>query len=103
MCLKIIFQEGELIQKLFTQHYKESYPIDISSLVHFSEKDNLQEIIDLAQKIEKKNFTFVNFDENIYGKVIKVSFLDKIRDEKKFESLTQLKEQITKDIECLKL
>lgn len=45
----------------------------------------------------------VNFDENIYGKVIKVSFLDKIRDEKKFESLTQLKEQITKDIECLKL
>lgn len=45
----------------------------------------------------------MNFDKDIYGKVIKVSFLDKIRDEKKFDSLTQLKEQITKDIECLKL
>ena len=45
----------------------------------------------------------INFDEDIYGKCIKVNFLDKIRDEKKFESLTQLKEQITKDIECLEL
>lgn len=45
----------------------------------------------------------MNFDEDIYGETIKVSFLDKIRDEKKFDSLTQLKEQITKDIECLKL
>ena len=43
----------------------------------------------------------INFDEDIYGKFIKVSFLDKIRDEKRFNSLTQLKEQITKDIECL--
>ncbi len=43
----------------------------------------------------------INFDEDIYGKIIKVSFLDKIRDEKKFNSLTQLKDQITKDIECL--
>lgn len=45
----------------------------------------------------------MNFDKDIYGKIIKVSFLDKIRDEKKFDSLNQLKEQITKDIECLKL
>lgn len=45
----------------------------------------------------------INFDEDIYGKFIKVSFLDKIRDEKRFNSLTQLKEQIIKDIECLEL
>jgi len=43
----------------------------------------------------------LNFDEDIYGEFIKVNFLDKIRDEKKFQSLTELKEQITKDIECL--
>ena len=43
----------------------------------------------------------VNFDEDIYGETIKINFLEKIRDEKKFESLTELKEQITKDIECL--
>lgn len=45
----------------------------------------------------------INFHENIYGKCIKVNFLDKIREEKKFESLTELQEQITKDIECLEL
>ncbi|MBR1680429.1 riboflavin kinase, partial [bacterium] len=45
----------------------------------------------------------VNFDEDIYGETIKISFLDKIRDEKKFQTLTELKEQITKDIECLEL
>ncbi|MBR2526000.1 bifunctional riboflavin kinase/FAD synthetase [bacterium] len=45
----------------------------------------------------------LNFDEDIYGQNIKISFLDKIRDEKKFQSLTELKEQITKDIECLEL
>lgn len=45
----------------------------------------------------------INFDQDIYGKNIKVSFLDKIRDEKKFQSLTSLKEQIKKDIECLEL
>ena len=45
----------------------------------------------------------MNFEKNIYGKVIRVSFLDKIRDEKKFNSLIELQEQITKDIECLEL
>ena len=43
----------------------------------------------------------INFNENIYNKNIKVNFLDKIRDEKKFQSLTELKEQIAKDIKCL--
>lgn len=45
----------------------------------------------------------LNFDENIYGETIKINFLDKIRDEIKFNSLNELKEQITKDIECLEL
>lgn len=45
----------------------------------------------------------VNFDKNIYGETIKIDFLKKIRDEQQFKSLTDLKEQITKDIKCLKL
>ncbi len=45
----------------------------------------------------------INFNENIYGQTITISFLDKIRDEIKFKSLTELKEQITKDIKCLEL
>lgn len=40
-----------------------------------------------------------DFDENIYGKNIKVEFIKKIRNEKKFKSIVELKEQIIKDIE----
>jgi riboflavin kinase/FMN adenylyltransferase len=38
-----------------------------------------------------------NFDEDIYGLDIKVTFLEKIRDEIKFESLDALKSQLEKD------
>lgn len=39
-----------------------------------------------------------NFDQNLYGKKIEVEFLDFIREEKKFESLESLKEQIKQDL-----
>lgn len=45
-----------------------------------------------------------DFDENLYGKSLTVKILDKIRDEKKFDNLEDLKTQIKKDLEeCLKL
>lgn len=40
-----------------------------------------------------------DFDEDVYGKEVKVSFLKKVREEKKFESLDALKEQMAFDIE----
>jgi riboflavin kinase/FMN adenylyltransferase len=40
----------------------------------------------------------LNFDKEIYGEKIKVTFLNKIRNEKKFDSLNELKIQIKKDI-----
>lgn len=40
----------------------------------------------------------LNFDKDIYGDKIKVNFLKKIRDEKKFGSLDELKAQIKEDI-----
>lgn len=43
----------------------------------------------------------IDFNQDIYGEIVKVNFLIKIRDEKKFQSLTELKSQIKKDIECL--
>lgn len=44
-----------------------------------------------------------NFDKNIYGKKIKVVLKDYIRDEKKFNSLEELVNQLNKDkIECNK-
>jgi riboflavin kinase/FMN adenylyltransferase len=39
-----------------------------------------------------------NFSQNLYGKKIRVEFLDFIRDEKKFASLEELKKQIELDI-----
>ena len=43
-----------------------------------------------------------NFNEDIYGKKIKVIFLKFIREEKKFESVEKLKDQIIKDINLVK-
>lgn len=40
----------------------------------------------------------LNFDQNIYGRFIEIEFLKKIRDEKKFDNLEALKQQITKDV-----
>ncbi len=41
----------------------------------------------------------LDFDQEIYGKEIKVEFLEYIRSEQKFNSLTELKNQIFKDVE----
>lgn len=43
----------------------------------------------------------LNFDKEIYGEQLKVTFLKKIRDEKKFDSLEELKLQIQQDINSL--
>ncbi len=43
-----------------------------------------------------------DFDKEIYGEKIKVTFLKKIRDEKRFSSLDELKCQIEKDINAAK-
>jgi riboflavin kinase/FMN adenylyltransferase len=44
----------------------------------------------------------LDFNQNIYGKKIEVEFVEKIRDEEKFESLDALKKQIEKDVEISK-
>ncbi len=40
----------------------------------------------------------LDFDEEIYGKIIKIEFIDRIRNEIKFNSLDELKMQISNDI-----
>lgn len=44
----------------------------------------------------------LDFDQNIYGQFIEIEFLKKIRDEKKFDNLEALKQQITKDVAIAK-
>ncbi len=39
----------------------------------------------------------LNFDRDIYGKIIKLEFLERIRNEKKFSSIEELKNQLQKD------
>jgi riboflavin kinase/FMN adenylyltransferase len=42
----------------------------------------------------------LNFSENIYGQKIRVNFIQRIRDEKKFAGIDDLKEQIHQDIQA---
>ncbi len=42
----------------------------------------------------------LNFNENIYGQHVQVTFMEKIRDEMKFENINALIEQIKKDVMC---
>lgn len=56
-------------------------------------------VTDDSQKLLEVHI--IGFNQDIYGELVKVSFLVKIRNEKKFQSLTELKAQIEKDIECL--
>ena len=47
---------------------------------------------------------FFNFKDNIYGKNVSIEIIKKIRDEEKFSSIDQLKNQLKKDEQfCLKL
>ena len=56
-------------------------------------------VTDDSQKLLEVHI--IDFNQDIYGELVKVSFLVRIRNEKKFQSLTELKAQIEKDIECL--
>jgi riboflavin kinase/FMN adenylyltransferase len=44
----------------------------------------------------------INFDRNLYGKTIKISFIKKIREEIKFKTQDSLSEQIMKDLKTAK-
>ena len=45
----------------------------------------------------------LNFDQDLYGDEIQVSFVKRIRDEIRFHSHQELIEQIQKDIEWVKV
>jgi riboflavin kinase/FMN adenylyltransferase len=41
---------------------------------------------------------FFNFNEDLYGKTLKIEFLKRLRDERKFEGLDNLKSQLQLDM-----
>lgn len=66
------------------------------SITNFGIKPTIKE-----NKIPLFETYILDFNQNIYGKKIRVEFTDFIRDEKKFESLDELKNQIKLDISSL--
>lgn len=54
-----------------------------------------------AKKITVESH-ILNFDDDIYGKTVKVDFVKRIRGDKKFNSIDELKEQIKNDIQTAK-
>ncbi len=50
-----------------------------------------------ADKHIKLEVNIFNFDKDIYGKNLKVEFIERIRDEKKFDTIEELVKEIKKD------
>jgi len=51
----------------------------------------------LEQHVLSVEVNLFNFSGDLYGKILKVFFIDRIRDEQKFSGLEELKKQITQD------
>lgn len=48
-------------------------------------------------KVQSIEVHFFNFSQDIYGKILEVEILERLRDEQKFDSLEDLKNQLSKD------
>lgn len=83
---KLIPQRGVYFVSVETEGFK-GYGMMSLGTNPTTDKDN-------SVKIEVNIF---NFDKDIYGKKIKVEFIDRIRDEKKFESIEELVKEIKND------
>lgn len=58
--------------------------------------------VELSQSKVNIETHIINNNSNYYGKVIRIFFIERIRDEKKFDSLNLLKEQLAFDCEYIK-
>lgn len=59
----------------------------------------LRPTVDKGDLVPVPEVHLLDFSGNLYGSIIKISIIAKIRDEKPFKSLTELKTQISKDCE----
>lgn len=84
-----LVEPGRGVYKVKVEHENKTY----EGIANFGNrptiKDNDKNILEVH---------ILNFDKEIYGDWLKVTFLKKIRDEKKFSSLDELKAQIQQDI-----
>lgn len=82
-----------------------SKTVNIPYGVYCTEVNGMRAVTNYGIKPTIGNYTpvmethIIGFDKNIYGQDIEVEFIRKIRDEKKFDSINDLKLQIIKDTE----
>lgn len=84
-----LVEPGRGVYKVKVEHENKTY----EGIANFGNrptiKDNDKNILEVH---------ILNFDKEIYGDWLKVTFLKKIREEKKFNSIDELKSQIQQDI-----
>ncbi len=104
---EIGFKTANLKINKFCDLTKGVYLVKIS----FDNENSMREHFGIAnygiKPTFKKNLPLLevhifNFDENLYEKKLKITFIRFIRKEKKFESIEKLKDQIIKDIKVAK-
>lgn len=107
-----VIKGNQLGRKLGYPTANMNYPENIVKLpygVYKVEVQNMPAILNwgikptVNSKKEVLEVHIPNFNDNLYNKKLEIKFLDKIRSEKKFNNLEELKAQIEKDLECLKL
>ena len=86
-----LVEPGRGVYKVKVEHENKTY----EGIANFGNRptvnDNEKNILEVH---------ILDFDKDIYGDWLKVTFLKKIRDEKKFNSLDELKAQIQQDIKA---
>lgn len=68
------------------------------SLISWGRKPTFENELNKEQEILEAHI--LDFNQDIYDKIIEVGFLSKIREQKKFENIDLLKQQLDEDFKC---
>ena len=81
---------------------KSFFSILVAQLLVYVSAYAQHRVIDATDSIPVSAASIFDFDGNLYGKLVEISFLYFIREERKFEGLAELEAQIRCDIERAK-
>jgi riboflavin kinase / FMN adenylyltransferase len=84
------------LQGVFVVNVYGLEPIPIAGVANIGKRPTINGLKNLLE------VHLFDFEQTIYGRFIEIEFLKKIRDEKKFDTLEVLKQQITQDVAIAK-